>query len=213
MKVFKYIEFLLEGNTPEDFINISLDKIKRRLEEAFDQTDDVRKLNDFTKYNLQLIEIEKPSNFNFSRRNLTIKFLDGEQNRYKLLISMNVEDAAKNKGQGDSGDFKVSDIKKCSISFTKYSLKDNEELEVDSLPSSSINPDSIDADFLIKLKIDLDEGKDPTEEEEFKIETEDETSMEVEQPGLENETPSQASINNSSQVQNQAPVGENTGDQ
>lgn len=210
MKIFKYLEFLLEGNTPEDYITLSLDKIRRRLEEAFDkgeEGDDVKKISDFQKYDLQLIEIEKPSNYNYSRRDLTIKFMDSEQNRYKLTVTMNVEDAVKNKEEG-SEDFQVSDIKKCTITFNKYSYKNGDELDKETLPSRSIDPESIDADFLIKLKIDLDEGKDPNQEEEFKIETEDNLPEEEngndQLPPAENEptAASQPSIQNTAQPSN-----------
>lgn len=218
MKIFKYIEFLLEGNTPEDYITISLDGIRKRLQEAFgdDQNDeDVKKMSDFQKYDLQLIEIEKPSNYNYSRRNLTVKFMDSEQNRYKLTVTMNVEDAVKKPDSTE--DFQTSDIKKCTITFCKYSFNEGDELETDKLPSRSIDPESIDADFLIKLKVDLDEGKDPNQEEEFKIETEDNLPEEennqqpaegeqqpsaTSQPAIQNSaqtTPAQNNIPNSSQ--------------
>lgn len=208
MKIFKYIEFLLEGNTPEDYITLSLDKIRKRLEEAFGQEgqeDNVKKMSDFQKYDLQLIEIEKPSNYNYSRRNLTIKFMDSEQNQYKFTVTMNVEDAVKKPDSQE--DFQTSDIKKCSVTFFKYGRDEEDKLDTEQLPSRSIDPESIDADFLIKLKVDLDEGKDPNQEEEFKIETEDNLPEEenTNQPaeGQQPSSASQTSIQNTAQQQPQ----------
>ena len=208
MKIFKYLEFLLEGNTPEDYIIDALSKIQRRLEDAFKgEDDDVKKIGEFQKYNLHLIEIEQPSNYNYSRKNLSIKFMDDEQNRYHVNISMNVEDAMKNKEEG-GGDFQTSDIKKCSISFTKYSHGDDDKIKKEPLLSRSVDPETIDADFLLKLKIDLDEGKDPNQEEEFKIETEDNLPEEESNNPAEGEqqptSASQPAIQNTAQPNSNA---------
>jgi len=213
MKIYKYLEFLLEGNTPEDFINISLNNIKKRMEQAFGvgQEDNVKKMGEFQKYNLQLDGIEDPTNYNYSRRNLTIKFSDGEQNLYVLRVTMNLEDAIDKEKTG--GDFQTSDIKKCSISFKKYNdSKGEDNFDIDEqLPSRSVDPESIDADFIIKLKVDLDEGKDPGQEEEFNIETDDNLPKEENPEQAAPTSAAQPSIQNN--AQGGAPAQNNGGEQ
>jgi hypothetical protein len=209
MKVYKYLEFLLEGNTPEDYILDALNKIHKRLEAAFKGDEDqVKKMSDFQKYNLQLIEIEPPSNYNYSRKNLKIKFMDDEQNMYHFNVTMNVEDAVKNKQEGGDMDFQTSDIKKCQVAFTKYSIGEDDKMDKDPMLSKTVDPESIDADFLIKIKIDLDEGKDPTQEEEFKIETEDNLPPEENQQPAQGEQ--QPSAGGQTSIQNTAQPNSNT---
>ena len=171
MKVFKYVEFLLEGNTPEDYIAQCMNNMKIRLKQAFNPDEDshtVKKMGDFSKFNLQLEGDIEEHNNSYSRKNLTCKFSDSEGRLYILNVAMNVEDAV-NPNQGQ--DYKTSDIKKAHVTFKKYSDKEGSLQIEDQLLDRTVDPESIDGDFLIKLKVDLDKGKDPGEEEEFKIET------------------------------------------
>ena len=180
MKVFKYIEFLLEGNTPENYISQCMDKMKIRLNQAFNPEEDtshVKKMSDFSKFNLQLEGEITIHDATYSRKNLTCKFSDDEGRLYILNIAMNVEDAVNpNKDQ----DYKTSDIKKAHVTFKKYSDKEGSLDIEDQLLDRTVDPESVDGDFLIKLKVDLDKGKDPGEEEEFQIETEEKPEEENE---------------------------------
>ena len=64
-------------------------------------------------------------------------------------------------------DFSYKDIKKCFIKFKKYDV----ELNVDTPLTKNIEIDSIDDDFLVKLKIEYDE-KFGDNDEKIEIETE-----------------------------------------
>lgn len=169
-KVYNYLEFLLEGNTPEDYIRQCFQNIENKIKQAFNQESDdkVKKMSDFSKFNLKLDDLTPHMN-SFSRKNLTVKFSDNEENVYVLNIAMNVEDAV---NQNKDQDYNVSDIKKAHVTFKKYNDKTgNVEIE-NQLLDRTVDPEVIDGDFLIKLKMDLDKGVEPSEEE-FKIETDD----------------------------------------
>jgi hypothetical protein len=93
--------------------------------------------------------------------NLVIKFIDNEA-WYNLYITIDYNEAVPKKGK----DFSHEDIKKCYIKFKKYDLDSNDVIgQID----KNINIKDIDEDFLIDLKIELDDKF--ADEEEFKIET------------------------------------------
>ena len=66
-------------------------------------------------------------------------------------------------------DFKLEDVKNCYIKFKKYDI--NADFEIIGQISKNVEIKKISEDFIIELKIELDEtfGGD---EEEFEIETE-----------------------------------------
>ena len=64
--------------------------------------------------------------------------------------------------------FNIKDIKKCDIKFKKYDL---ETFEVLGQITKSIEVDTVDEEFIIELKIEIDDMFGD-EDEEFKIETE-----------------------------------------
>ena len=171
-KVFTYYEFLFEGNTPEDYIQQCFTDIKNRLKPVFnvegeeESKEKVKKMGDFNNANLTLVSMED-NLYSKSEKNLAIKFLDGEETQYVLNIRISIEDAVNDK-QGE--DFHVNDIKKAHITFKKYGDVDDSYDIVNQLMDRTVDPSTIDGDFLIKLKMDLDKGKEP-DEEEFKIET------------------------------------------
>ena len=169
MKVQKYLEYLiLEGDTPEEYMDQVLTGIKKRLDPVFDE-EKVKKMKDFKNANLRLLNDPTNDDWAATSRSLKYKFTDDETNVYILNITVDLKDAI---NQNPEQDYNTSDIKRVIVTFDKYSNKDGGLEIVDKLMSRSVEPEKIDPDYLIKLKVDLDEGKtEPEKEEEFKIET------------------------------------------
>jgi len=116
-------------------------------------------------------------------RSLKYKFTDDEIHVYILNITVDLKDAI---NQTPDQDYNTRDIKKVIVTFDKYSNKDGGLEIVDKLMSRSVEPEKIDPDYLIKLKLDLDEGKtEPEEEEEFRIETQPEEPAQGQMPAEE----------------------------
>lgn len=174
MKVLKFYEFILEGNTPEDFIDNCLQKVKNRLVPLFStENSPVKKMKDFE--NTQLLSA-KESDYSINEKTLKIKFTDDQQILYILTIRIDIEDAF---NMNKEKDMKVSDIKKSHITLDKYGDVDGNYSIIDRIMDRTVDPNEIDGDFLLKLKIELDSGEE-SKEEEFAIETSDETSDESE---------------------------------
>jgi len=193
MRIIKFLEYIKEGlDTPESLVEMRLKEIKNKLdsflkgdssanEVEVPDEDIVRKPEELEKIKgdkLTLrelgIELESSEISKYSKLydSLTIKFSD-DQNTYTLIIMIDLKEAANsnNKEEGDDEEPKdknPEDIESCSIKFKKYSLDKLSEI-VGQL-SKTVKIDDIDEDFLIDLKIELDEKFG--DEEEFKIETE-----------------------------------------
>jgi hypothetical protein len=169
MKVQKYLEYLiLEGDSPEEYMDQVLTGIKKRLDPVFDE-EKVKKMKDFKNANLRLLNDPTNDDWAATSRSLKYKFTDDETNVYILNITVDLKDAI---NQNPDQDYNTRDIKRVIVTFDKYSNKDGGLEIVDKLMSRSVEPEKIDPNYLIKLKVDLDEGKtEPEKEEEFKIET------------------------------------------
>jgi hypothetical protein len=168
MQIQKFREYLiLEGNTPEDYMSNLLNDIQVKLEPVFD-TEKVKTLKDFKNVDLQLLNDPKVDNFAATARSLKYKFTDDGNTVYELTFTINLKDAINPKPDED---YKTSEIKKVHVGFKKYNTEGTSLNMVGQLMDRSVSPDQINPDFLIQLKLDLDEGKTETEEEEFKIET------------------------------------------
>lgn len=193
MKIQKFREYLvLEGNTPEDYMRSVLNTIKTKLDPVFDG-EKVKTLKDFKNANLQLLNNPEVDNFPITTRALKYKFTDDGNSVYELVFTINLKDAINPKPDED---FKPSEIKKVHVSFKKYTSEGSSLNIVGELMDRTVNPEEINPDFLIKLKLDLDEGKTEAEEaEEFKIET-----------GEENPTQGQSQTQAKPQGQAQKPA-------
>jgi hypothetical protein len=168
MQIQKFREYLiLEGNTPEDYMSNLLNDIQAKLEPVFD-TEKVKTLKDFKNVDLQLLNDPKVDNFAATARSLKYKFTDDGNTVYELTFTVNLKDAINSKPDED---YKTSEIKKVHVGFKKYNTEGTSLNMVGQLMDRSVSPEEINPDFLIQLKLDLDEGKTETEEEEFKIET------------------------------------------
>ena len=168
MKVQKYLEYLiLEGDSPEEYMDGLLTNIKKRLDPVFDE-EKVKKMKDFKNANLRLLNDPKNDEWAPTSSSLKYKFTDDDIHVYILNITVDLKDAI---NPNPDQDYNISDIKRVIVTFDKYSNKDGGLKLVDKLMSRSVEPEKIDPDYLIQLKLDLDEGKtEPDKEEEFKIE-------------------------------------------
>lgn len=186
MKIIKFLEYIKEGiDTPESMVEMRLKEIKSKLDKVFDydvevpDEDVVLRPEDLEKtkgdkltlkelgIELESSEISKYSKLHDS---FTIKFSD-DQNTYTLIIMIDLKEATNSNNEEDEDEGKdksPEDIEKCYIKFKKYSL--DKLSEIVGQITKTVDIDDLDEDFLIDLKIELDEKFG--NEDEFKIETE-----------------------------------------
>ena len=172
-RVLKFYEFIFEGNTPEDFMNACLMKIKNKIDPLFSSDDSVKSMKDFQNSNLTLLKSDI-SKYNPIEYSLKIKFADDHDIMYVMNIIIRLDNAMKTDKEVD---YKLEDIKKVYVTFDKYGDKDGKYTIIDQLLERSTDPNKIDGDYIIKLKMELDKGKGESEdahadEEDFSIETE-----------------------------------------
>ncbi len=168
----------IRNDTPASYVDSLLISMKKKVEKMFDEFEDnlenennikkakLNKKNNgdsptFKEFNLRLESCEV-STRSLMNDTLTVKFSDDE-NWYNLLISINNKDAIP---KDNTKDFSTKDIKQCFVKFKKY---DNNTQEVIGQITRNTDPNKIDEEFIINLKIELDDQFG--EDEEFEIET------------------------------------------
>lgn len=109
--------------------------------------------------NMDDSEVSRHSKTNDS---LDITFSDSEH-VYKLIISINIKEGIP---KDKEKNFSFKDVKNCFIKLKKYDIN---TYEIIGEISKNSKVSKIDEEFLIELKIELDENFN--EEEEFEIET------------------------------------------
>jgi hypothetical protein len=162
MKILKYIEFVTEGvlhDTPKDYIESVLSKLKSKLDLLFLEDKDTKQAakNKIQKkeegsgpslkemgVKLESSEINKSTLYD----SLKIKFSDGN-GIYDLNVTINFEDAVPKPDKA----FDISDIKKCFIKFKKYDI---ETFDMLGQVSKNVNINDINEDMIIKLKIEVE---------------------------------------------------------
>lgn len=191
MKIRKFIEFIKEefNDTPETYIETALGQIKKKIEKMFEfegQQDDsmgepeqkpknksvkaakeegAGKEKSMTFKDLGVrLESAEISKYSKQYDNLTVKFSDDEAT-YNLFIMIELKEAIPKEPDTD---FSIDDIEKCYIKFKKYDL---DSFDVIGQIAKNVNIKDINEEFLINLKIELDD-KFGEEGEEFSIETE-----------------------------------------
>ena len=188
MKIRKFIEFINEefNDTPETYIETALRNIKKKIDKMFDfqneegeeeekpkeiSVDTAReegKKKEGESMSLKdlgvRLESSEISKYSKQYDNLTVKFSDDDAT-YNLFIMIELKNAIP---KDPEADFSIDDIEKCYIKFKKYDL---DTFEVIGQLSKNVDIKDIDEEFLINLKIELDENFDEGEEE-FSIETE-----------------------------------------
>lgn len=189
MKIIKFGDFIKENvhDTPEQYVNSALLKIKKKIESFFEKTeqeeveddDNFVTMSDALKKGKE--KKSKNSKISFSDLGLTllsselskysavfdsVKFIfEDERYRYDLYITIPLEQAIP---KDKEKDFSDRDIKKCFVKFKKYD-KDN-NFEMSSPINKNVEIATIDDNFIVDLKIELDE--DSGDSEKLEIETE-----------------------------------------
>jgi hypothetical protein len=178
----KYFEYLKENiqDTPESYVESALTKLKNRIEKMFSPTttvedgevkkygevsNDIRKEKggmSFTDLGLEMQSLEL-SKYSKLYDNLKLKFSD-EQYLYDVTFTIDLKDAVP---EDTDKDFSDKDIKKCQVKFKKYTTDD---FTPQGNLIKTVKISDINEEFLISLKIELDEDNGG-EEEEFEIET------------------------------------------
>lgn len=181
MKLYKYNQFINENlqDTPEEYIKTSLLLIKTKIERMFEKSEggevgleaarergekkakegDQMSLKDL---NVKL-ESSEISTFSSLNDNIVIKFTD-DQFLYDLTIFIPLENGI---SKDKTKDFSSDDIKECSVKFKKYDI---ETLDlIGQIGPKKVKIDEIGEDFIVSLKIELDDKFG--EEEKLEIET------------------------------------------
>jgi hypothetical protein len=179
MNIIKYNEFIKENlqDTPENYISIVLNKLKKKLDKVFDykedSDDEVLKPEELKRVNSDKmsfkdlgvrLESSEMSKYSKLYDSLTIKFSD-DQNTYTLIIMIDIKEAIPEDKEKDFDP--LEDIKKCYVKFKKYDL---DTFEIIGQLSRNVKIKDIDEDFIIDLKIEIDDSFDESDDE-FEIET------------------------------------------
>lgn len=180
MKIIKYGDFIKENlqDTPENYISIVLNKLKKKLDKIFDYREDSDdtvlkpeelqrvKSDKMTFKDLGVrLESSEASKYSKLYDSLTIKFSD-DQNTYTLIIMIDIKEAIPEDKEKDFDP--LEDIKKCYVKFKKYDL---DTFEILGQIDKNVKIKDIDEDFIIDLKIEIDDKFDESDDE-FEIETE-----------------------------------------
>ncbi len=185
MKIKKFIDFIKEEftDTPETYIKTALTQIKKKIDSMFEFNEGEEPKDENKEKSIKSakkegsgkeksmtfkdlgvrLESSEISKYSKQYDNLTVKFSDDE-NTYNLYIMIELKEAIPT---NPDKDYSSSDIKKCYIKFKKYDL---DTFEVLGQLTKNVNIKDINEEFIINLKIELDEefGSD---DEEFSIET------------------------------------------
>lgn len=193
MKIVKFLDYIKEdfNDTPETIVDNLLTKLKRKIESMFDSSEEespegeestnVKKFKeDGEKMNfsdlgvsLESAEISKYSKMYDS---LTVKFSD-DTSLYSLYLTVDLKEVINNNAGGEAqpeeekivGD---KDIKNVIIKFKKYDTTDN-KYELSGQLVKKVKVDDINSDFLVALKLEIDEDGGETDSEKLEIETEE----------------------------------------
>jgi hypothetical protein len=182
MKIIKFTEFIKEEfqDTPESYIEMALKVLKRKIDKMFEfqedenqeeeREQDIKSVNRKEKNKMSFqdlgvrLESSEVSKYSKTNDSLTVKFSD-DSHTYTLIIMIDLKEAIPKDPQKD---FDIDQIEKCYIKFKKYDL---DTFEVIGQITKNAEIKKIDEDFIINLKLELDE-KFEGDEENFKIETE-----------------------------------------
>jgi len=179
------------NDTPESYVEIALNQLKRKFDKMFEfqegesdvngPADELEKEKDGSKsikkakaeskdkskislkdlgVRLESSEVSKYSKMYDS---LTVKFSDDDAT-YNLYLAIDLKDAMP---KDATKDFSYEDIEMCYIKFKKYNL---DTFEVVGQITKNVKIKDINEEFLIDLKIEIDDKFG--DEEEFEIETE-----------------------------------------
>ena len=188
MKIRKFTEFINEelmNDTPESYVEMVLSQLKRKIDKIFEYQDgevevseddeeeksirkakqDSKKKGKMTFKDMGLsLESNEISKYSKLYDSLTVKFSDDLESWYSLIVMIDIKEALP---KDATKDFKMEDIKMAYVKFKKYDANTDDLI---GQITRNIEIKKIDEDFLIDLKIEIDDKFG--DEEEFKIETE-----------------------------------------
>lgn len=189
MKIIKYTDFIKENmyETPENYIGLALNQLKRKIDKMFDFQEDnteqnypvegeeatpdkIKKIKTRSKDKMSFedlgvrLESSEVSKYSKLYDSLTVKFSD-DNTTYALIITIDIKEGIP---KDKEKDFDIDDIEMCYIKFKKYDL---DTFEVIGQITKNAKLKKVDEDFLIDLKIELDD-KFTDEDEQLEIETE-----------------------------------------
>lgn len=181
MKVIRFSQFIKEelmNDTQENYVHIALTELKHKIDRYFEQQSeekqdpknksinqakkDSKKKMTFSDLGVAL-ESSEISKYSHEYDSLTIKFSDNIDSWYTLIIMIDLKDVKMDPAK----DFKTEDIKMAFVKFKKY---DTNTDDVIGQLTKNVEISKINQDFLVDLKIEIDDKFNP--EEEFEIETE-----------------------------------------
>lgn len=179
MKITKYSDFIKENlhDTPENYVSVVLNKLQKRIDKIFDYKEESdeevlkpeeleRVRSDKMSFKDLGVQLESSEISKYSRLydSLTIKFTD-DRNTYTLILMIDIKEAIPEDKEKDFDP--LEDIKKCYIKFKKYDL---DTFEIIGQIDKNVKIKDIDEEFLIELKIEIDDKFDTRDD--FEIETE-----------------------------------------
>jgi len=188
MKIIKFIEFIKEDvmETPSNMTSTALTQLKRRIDKIFkyqidefgDEKEEDNKPKRVAKKSKEKmtfqdlgvrLESSEVSKYSKLHDSLTIKFSD-DKFTYTLIISIDLKEGMPKTEKKPM---------MCDIKFKKYDLDTFEiigqipsPIDGDKSEYLKVEINKIDEEYLIDLKIKLDDSTNDEDEEEFEIETE-----------------------------------------
>lgn len=185
MKIKKFTSFINEelNDVPEAYVELALKQLKKKIDKMFEFQESeseeeeseqniktIKKAKEDSKGKSKMsfkdlgvrIESSEISKYSKMYDNLTVKFSDPDS-WYNLYIAIDLKDALP---KDNNKDFSYEDIEKCFIKFKKY---DKDSNDVVGQITKNVDIKKIDEEFLIDLKIEIDDKFG--DEEEFEIET------------------------------------------
>lgn len=187
MKIIKYYQYITEelNDTPENYIETALGQLKKKIDRIFEYQEgeidmdlpkeksikkakiDSRKKNKMSFKDLGVIlQSSEVSKYSKLYDNLTIKFTD-DNYLYTLIITIDIKEGLPKTEKKPI---------MCDIKLKKYDLDTFEVIGQLPSPIDGDLPEylkkeinKIDEDFLVDLKIDIDQKSG--DDEEFEIET------------------------------------------
>jgi hypothetical protein len=196
MRIKNFSEFSINedaepfNDSPETYIDIALTKLKKKIDGMFEaeaegeesegddekpvvtektpeQAREDKKKSDETSFTELGLKLESSEISKYSKLydSLTVKFSD-EKYLYHLYVMMKLEDAI---SKEPGTEIEQSGVDEAYIVFKKYDIQ---SLEIVGQLSKNIKTSEITQDYIVDLKLEVDEAFGDADEEEFKIETE-----------------------------------------
>ncbi len=187
MKIIKFVDFINEellNDTPETYISTVLTQLKRKIDKMFEYEGSDKEPEENTEKSVAKAKADAKEKSKMSFKDLGLRLESSEISKYsKLYDSLTVTfqdvnymytmilmiDIKEGIPKDATKDFNLEDVKNCYIKFKKYDI--NADFEIIGQISKNVEIKKISEEFIIDLKIELDEtfGGD---EDEFEIETE-----------------------------------------